>query len=151
MKMLICTDGSESSRKAIEEGAKIAKGCSVKEVTLIHVYEFITQYSFLSNGKMGSADSEDNEQFRKLQETSKEEAKKVLIEGSKLLEEKNIKAGTVLKEGQTSETITRFASEERVDMIVMGSKGHTGLKKLILGSVSNAVVHQASTNVLIVK
>ncbi len=47
--------------------------------------------------------------------------------------------------------ITRFASEEGIDMIVMGSRGHTGLKKLLLGSVSNAVVQEASTNVLIVK
>ena len=155
MKMLICTDGSKASRKAIEEGSKIANGCSVEEITLIHVYKFITNYSSLTNGNMGSISSEDIEKFKEMQEKSKEktekEANKILMDGLELLKEKNIKAETVLKEGHTSETITRFAVEKGIDMIVMGSRGRTGLKKLLLGSVSNAVVQEASTNVLIVK
>lgn len=39
MKILVCTDGSKQSVKAIKEAAKIAEGCNVDEVAILHVYE----------------------------------------------------------------------------------------------------------------
>ena len=38
MKILVCTDGSEESKKALEKASIIAKGCNVNEVAVIHVY-----------------------------------------------------------------------------------------------------------------
>lgn len=39
MKILVCTDGSEHSQKALEKAAIIAEGCNVDEVAIIHVYD----------------------------------------------------------------------------------------------------------------
>jgi len=38
MKILVCTDGSASGQKALEETAMIAQGCNVGEVAIIHVH-----------------------------------------------------------------------------------------------------------------
>lgn len=47
--------------------------------------------------------------------------------------------------------ILRFAEQEKVDLIVMASHGRTGLSRLLMGSVAEAVVRRASCPVLIVK
>lgn len=80
-----------------------------------------------------------------------EQHQKVLAEAAKLFEEKNIKVDTELKQGHPAYTIMETASEGNYNLIVMGSRGLGGFKKLLLGSVSNAVVQEADTNVLIVK
>lgn len=53
--------------------------------------------------------------------------------------------------GSTGRVICEFAESWGAELIVMGSHGHAGLKELLLGSVSNYVVHHASCSVLIIK
>jgi nucleotide-binding universal stress UspA family protein len=53
--------------------------------------------------------------------------------------------------GSPGRIICEFAESWGAELIVMGSHGHTGLKELLLGSVSNYVVHHTSCSVLIVK
>jgi nucleotide-binding universal stress UspA family protein len=53
--------------------------------------------------------------------------------------------------GPASRTIVDLAAEWRAGLIVMGSHGRTGLKRLLMGSVTERVVGQASCPVLVVK
>lgn len=146
MKILVCTDGSTHSQKALEKASMIAKGCHADEVAIIHVYErYVPLISFsITPEQMGS--------IRKLMEKHQEERIKMLSEALKFFEEKNIKARTILKEGHPADTIVNIALEEGFDMIVIGSRGTSGLHKLFLGSVSNAVIHEVKNcSVLVVK
>jgi len=52
--------------------------------------------------------------------------------------------------GQSKRSIISWAQERNIDLIVMGSHGRHGVERL-LGSVSNAVLHKATCDVLIVK
>ncbi len=61
----------------------------------------------------------------------------------KYFEEKSLKARAILKEGHPAHTIVTTAAEEGADMIVIGSRGLGGLKKVLLGSVSSAVIQEA--------
>jgi len=54
-------------------------------------------------------------------------------------------------DGDPREGLIEIAHEERVDLIVMGSHGRTGVRKLLLGSVSSHVVTHAPCSVLVVK
>ena len=53
--------------------------------------------------------------------------------------------------GDPREVLLRLVEDERVDLIVLGSHGRTGLAKLLLGSVSSHVVTHAHCSVLVVK
>jgi len=149
MKILICIDGSESSQKALEEAAVIARGCNVVESAIIHVHNPSLDATFPYHEGITA---EQMQSFQKMMEEQKKERKKLLSKAAKFLEDKNIKARTILKEGHPSHTIVNVAKEEGFDMIIIGSRGIGGLKKFFLGSVSNAVVQEAENcSVLVVK
>lgn len=147
MKILICIDGSEHSQKALEKASVIAKGCNVNEVAIIYVYK--KNYP-LSISYEVSAQQVEN--IRLMMKEAAKEGKIILSEALKFIEGKNIKARTILKEGHPADTIVSVAREEGFDMIVIGSRGLGGLKKLFLGSVSNAIIQEVENcSVLIVK
>jgi universal stress protein A len=54
-------------------------------------------------------------------------------------------------DGATIEELLQFAKREEIDLIVMGSHGRTGLSRLLMGSVAEAVTRRAECPVLIVK
>ncbi|HEU4605873.1 MAG TPA: universal stress protein, partial [Nitrososphaera sp.] len=55
------------------------------------------------------------------------------------------------KGGAIADEILKAAESSRADLIVIGSRGLTGFKEMVLGSVSDAVVHRAKVPVLAVK
>lgn len=147
MKILVCTDGSEYSQKALKQASLIAEGCNIDEVAIIHVYENRQTESplFISSDKQA-------ELIRLVAEELKAEKEKILADALTFFEENNIKQRTILKEGHPSHTIVSVAAEEGFDMIFIGSRGLSGLEKVILGSVSNAVAQEAKNcSVVIVK
>lgn len=81
------------------------------------------------------------------------EAKRAVDDAVKLADAAGVSSrGEVIEaSGSTVETIVDFASRENVDLIVMGTRGLGGLKKLVLGSVSSGVVAHAHCSVLIVR
>jgi len=150
VKILVCTDGSEQSQKALEEAAKIAEGRHIIDVAIIHVYDHRADLSsFASHGGFAA---EDVKSFRKMVEEHKEERKKILSEALKVFEGMDVRVRTIFKVGHPAQIIINEACEGGYDMIVIGSRGLSGLQRLFLGSVSSAVVQQAKNcNVLTVK
>src|SRR6266446_3369574 len=65
--------------------------------------------------------------------------------------EAGIQYDTELVWGRVPEVICRVAQEHDCDLIVVGSRGLTGFKRLMLGSISNAVAAKAPCPVLVVK
>ena len=57
----------------------------------------------------------------------------------------------LLKWGNVAETILQTAAEEQCDLIVLGSRGLSGFKRLMLGSISNAVAAKAQCPILVIK
>jgi len=57
----------------------------------------------------------------------------------------------ILKWGNVTETILQTATEEQCDLIVLGSRGLSGFKRLMIGSISNAVTAKAQCPVLVIK
>ena len=92
------------------------------------------------------------ENYQMMEEKHKDEMKKMLSNSLIFFKKKNIKARIIYKEGHPAHNIVKVAREEGFEIIVIASKGLSGLKKLFLGSVSNAVIQQAKDcSVLLVK
>lgn len=63
----------------------------------------------------------------------------------------NIKTDAIVREGETAEVITELAGAIKADMIIMGSHGKTGVKKFLMGSVTEKVIGSAPCPVMVVR
>lgn len=81
----------------------------------------------------------------------KNDAASNLEKHAQVLRDRGLRVETVLREGYPASVIEEEARERRVDLIVIGTRGHTGLKHLLLGSVAERVVQKAPCAVLTVK
>ncbi len=150
MKILVCVDGSEQSKRALEKASMIAEGCKADEVAIIHVYDHSQDITRIASYKDLTA--EEVEKFKNMVEKHKEDQKDILEEALKFFEGKNFKARTIFREGHPAREIVSVACEEEFDLIVLGSRGLSGLQRIFLGSVSSAVIQQAkNSDVLTVK
>jgi len=68
-----------------------------------------------------------------------------------IAEKGGVKIETVIAEGDAASNITGYAQKEGFDTIVIGSRGHGKFKEMVLGSVSNKVLHHSKASVLLVK
>ena len=150
MKLLVCTDGSEQSKKAMEKALEIASGCRVDQVALINVYEKTDDLPPETHDRIPIT-KEDVMMIKQLRDHEREDRRTLLDEKAEFFKKNNIQVDTMAECGHPAEVITRVANEGGFDMIIIGSRGHGGLKKLLLGSVSSAVLHEAECSVLVVK
>ena len=148
-KILVPVDGSDASLKALQYAAHIAElEASNAELIVLHVLEDIKQGGAIGlQAKYGNV---------RLVEGFKKARKKAALEWLKQIEEAARKKGIPLKseilDGDSKvEIIIDYANENSVDLIVMGSRGLTGFKRLLLGSVANAVVSNARCPVMVVR
>jgi nucleotide-binding universal stress UspA family protein len=91
-------------------------------------------------------------------ETWQEQWENYIQEGLKLLNKYyqkaialDVKAEHFQVQGSSARTICQFARDQQVDLIVIGRRGRAGLSEMLLGSVSNYVLHHAYCSVLIVQ
>lgn len=75
----------------------------------------------------------------------------ILLRSQTRAEEAGVDATTVLAQGDIARTIVDTAAEQACDAILMGSRGATGWKRLMIGSISNAVIVTTGLPVLVVK
>lgn len=139
--ILVPVDGSSYSAKALRKATEIAEKNESKIIIL----------TCLRKEDVGAWYVQPK--FNKdVMTKAKKFAKKFLIKLEEDLQKKGISASSsVIETKSLVEGITKFANSKKVDLIVMGSHGRTGFKKVLLGSVSNGVVQHAKQPVLIVK
>lgn len=89
--------------------------------------------------------------FDAYHERQKEEVKAVCKEVEQELKSLPNKSRTFAIEGSPGHMIVEFVKQNDADLVVMGSRGLSGLKELFLGSVSHYVVQKAHCPVFIVK
>jgi nucleotide-binding universal stress UspA family protein len=86
-------------------------------------------------------------------ESANKEVEKIVDEIIRLAKAKDVKATRLIRDYAVSvvETILEEATKSKVDLIVLGTRGLTRFKKLLIGSVSSGVVNHAHCSVLIVR
>ena len=155
-KILVAVDFSKITENVVAQAAKLAKGLGAK-VWVIYVtsdqlqgaaYEYSPGY-YSSTGFITQPIG-DIEMSRELcaNEYNREHA--ALLNLSAKLRQSGVDAQAMLLKGEAAELILEQAENLDVDMIVMGSHGHGLLRKILIGSVTEAVLQDALCNVLIV-
>jgi len=86
-----------------------------------------------------------------IREFHREEGEKALAEARRLLREAGIEARVHVSVGDSAEIIVSFARDLGCEMILLGTRGHTGLGGTLLGSVASRVVAHASVPVLLIR
>lgn len=145
-KILLATDGSDSSFKAVEKTIEIAKPMGA-EVTILSVAHEVPVFK----GQEGLSYEQAVALQENMMEGMEKAASEVLDNTKKVFEEKGLKVNTVLKKGQPASVICDEGSSGGYNLIILGNRGLGGIKEFILGSVSNKVVHCAETSILVVK
>ena len=134
-KILLATDGSESAQAAIREAINIAKICS-NRLFVISVVEVNPEYEALAPQIVEKAENETREHLDSVKEQAETEG---------------IKCETIAHRGEEPfKFIVDEAKKKKADMIIMGSHGRTGLKRLMMGSVTARVIGHAPCKVLVV-
>lgn len=141
-KILVPIDGSGTSLVGLNEAVKLAKSQG-GQLRLIHVVnEFVLDYSY-GVGWYGTD----------LIDSLREGGKKILKDAENLVRQQGIAVDGVLVEsigGPASDSIVAQAKEWPADMIVMGTHGRRGLRRLAMGSDAEGVVRGSSIPVLLV-
>ena len=141
-RILVAVDGSETSDKVFNIAAQLSK-LSHGKLYVVHVVMPLS---------VGAFDYYDASVIQRFQEDLEERGKSLLAKYTALGErDYNITIETILTQGSPPDAILREATSKEADLIVVGSKGFSGLKQLFIGSVPNSVLHHAKIAVLLVK
>jgi nucleotide-binding universal stress UspA family protein len=155
-KILAAVDFSKNTGAVIEQASKLAKGLGAT-VWVVHVtpdklppmaYEGAQFYGL--GAEFINAPAGDVEMARTLCATEYKREHQALLNLSGKLKQDGVNAQGLLLKGKAAELILEQAENLDADMIVMGSHGHGMLRKLLVGSVTEAVLRNALCNVLIV-
>ncbi|ADQ67836.1 universal stress protein uspa-like protein [Halogeometricum borinquense DSM 11551] len=136
--ILVPTDGSDGTKKALEHAIEIA---TLSDAT-IHVLSVVDRRLYLAAGE---------EQKDELQDSLHEDAVTAVNEVATTVREADVECTTAVRDGVPYRCILDYADEHDVDAVVMGTHGRTGRDKLAsLGSVTERVVQNTSRPVLVV-
>lgn len=141
MKILVATDGSKNALRAVKYAAKLVDDLkSESTITLISVHDDVAlRHAERFVGKKAVTDY--------LRDLSEQD----LAESRNALDKAGVRHDMVIRTGNVGTEIAAAAHEGKFDLILLGSKGRSALKDLLMGSVAQRVMEFAKTPVLMVK
>ena len=141
MKLLVATDGSANALRAVQYAidliGKLTEGGSV---TLISVHDDVA----LRNARRFLGKDAVDDYLRELSDAD-------LADARKALDKAGVKYDNIIRTGHVATEVAAAGTTGKFDLIVLGSKGRSALKDLVIGSVARRVIEMAQTPVLLVR
>ncbi|AKB82733.1 Universal stress protein [Methanosarcina barkeri 3] len=137
--IVIATDGSKNSQKAISHGIEIAKLSGA----IVHALYVVNTSSTISENWTAGKET--------IYNIMKGDGQKAVSKVKKIGIDSGVEVREVILEGYPSSQIIYFAENNNIDLIVMGTLGATGLERFLMGSVAEKVVRNSRVPVLVVK
>jgi nucleotide-binding universal stress UspA family protein len=141
--ILVAVDGSAASLRGLDEAIKVAKGVGGK-LMLVHVV----------NELVAAADYVPSVYFDGIIQALRETGAKVLEQAMTIARRGEVSAEQRLLEtvgGRAADEIVRQARDWPADLIVMGTHGRRGLKRLVMGSDAELVLRLSAVPVLLIR
>jgi nucleotide-binding universal stress UspA family protein len=142
-RILVPTDFSKTSIIALEVACEIAKKGGA-EVIALHVVEEATAESFRVTGEVVPQNFEDRLYTMKMLEKAKKQLEKLVMDPKF----SSIKLDGELRLGNAYHGMNAIITEQKVDLVVMGTQGHSRLQEMIIGSNTEKVVRHSKVPVL---
>ena len=141
--VLVGTDGSESSLRAVERAAELAAASFAKLVIVCAYYPMPALDVARAQDAMGSDVAYQVVGSAPAEGTLRSARERARLHGA-------VDVQTVPAQGEPVATLVRLATEEAADLVVVGNRGLRSLAGRLLGSVPAKVARKSSTDVLIV-
>lgn len=143
-KILVATDGSEHGNKAADYAIGLAKKLSA-EVLAVYVVS-------LKHFEMYALEHHDDiTGYEDKNVRISKEGRDAVEYAAVRAKEQGVSLSTRIVRGYPADEIMRIAKDERFDIITVGNVGKTGLERVLMGSVSEAIVRHAPCPVLVVR
>jgi nucleotide-binding universal stress UspA family protein len=139
--ILLATDGSPSAAEATREAIELARALGAPLVAAAVEHVTVPSYGYYGYGEVVS----------ELRKAEHDHVYQVLEEVAKRAAEAGVDCETVALDGPVVEEICRLAAKRRAAMIVLGAHGWGAIKRLVFGSVSLGVLHDAPCPVLVAR
>ncbi len=135
--ILLASDGSDNALRAAKEAVKLASYHKDSEIEVVYVVDI------------------DKSKYDILHSDSKEEAelerRKKNSNVIQYLNESGIQYKTTILRGEPGPEIVKYANEQEVDVVVIGSRGLNTFQEMVLGSVSHKVMKRVNCPAMVVK
>jgi nucleotide-binding universal stress UspA family protein len=144
--LLLCYDRSEDAKHAIETAASLLVGRRTLVVTVWQPFADLLGTIGWSGATASMVD------FVEVDRAAAEDGARVASEGARIAQQAGLEAEPVPVKatGPVWATIVETADRHDAAAIVLGSRGLTGVRSMLMGSVSSAVVHHADRPTLVV-
>ena len=141
--ILFATDGSPSAAEAQSEAFELARRLEAPVVVVSVAHAAVPAVGYAAYGYSNV--------LSEIMEAEHARVKDLLATVADAAHEAGVSCTTVLADGITLEAICKVASESDAQLIVVGSHGWGAARRLLSGSVSTGLVHQAPCPVLVVR
>jgi nucleotide-binding universal stress UspA family protein len=141
-KILAPLDGSELAECTLEHLRTLVLGCGIPEVVLLRVIEP------LPPRMLGSVAHVTSDILIDMENEGEKEAQRYIRNIAKILKKEGINATPVLLTGHPAEEILNYANNNDVDLIIMSTHGRSGIKRWLMGSVTNKILSNSLVPIL---
>jgi nucleotide-binding universal stress UspA family protein len=140
-KLLVPVDGSENALRAVRHAIGLAQLIGQASIHLVHAHDEPRVY-----GELAVYVPPD-----KMAAMQREHSETILAEAERPLKESGVAYTKEIAVGPVAQAIAECADRLGCDAIVMGTRGHSTIGNLLLGSVATKVVHLSRLPVTLVK
>ncbi len=140
--IIVCaTDFSDPSKAALDAALSVARGLAAAGLRLLYVDETTAHIAATSDARFAlELERIQDEARAKLEALAKERAAA-----------SGLAVTPVFRPGSAGHEIVRYAREALADLLVVGSHGRTGLRRILVGSIAENVLRHAPCDVLVVR
>jgi nucleotide-binding universal stress UspA family protein len=138
-RILVPTDGSEPASAAVRRALDLAEQY---DATLHALFVVNTDKNWVTVSKVEVHDA--------LWEVGRETATRVLAAVQAVTTDADVELVTEILEGSPDQRIPEYAAENGIDLVVLGTRGRTGIQHRLLGSVTERVIREADVPVMAV-
>lgn len=146
-RILVPVDGSDQANRAIEH----AVGIAAKFGSTVHALHVVDDRGSGRAAEAVSELSRNSPERREMQQRREEAGSELTDAAVEHARAEGVDAEAAVVEGDPAEVITDYATDEGIDLIVLGARGRSAVGKFLLGDVAGKVARHAETPVLLVR